>query len=52
MIYDDAAEFAKSAISKAFFDNQHIETEATTAYTHTFTARAEGAVRIVQEHMG
>ena len=25
--------------------------EETTAYTHTFNARAEGAVRIVKEHM-
>ena len=49
--YDDAAEFAKSAIFKAFCGNNRIAMEETAAYTHTFNARAEGAVRIVKEHM-
>ncbi len=49
--YDGAAEFAKSATFKAFCVNNHIAMEETAAYTHTFNARAEGAVRIVKEHM-
>ena len=49
--FDGAAEFAKSATFKAFCDNHHIAMEATAAYTHTFNARAEGAVRIVKEHL-
>jgi hypothetical protein len=46
---DGAAEFAKSPAFKAFCD--HIAMEATAAYTYTFNARAEGAVRIVKEQM-
>jgi hypothetical protein len=52
--YDGAAEFAKSATLvtfKAFCVNNRIAMEETAAYTHTFNARAEGAVRIVKEHM-
>ena len=49
--YDGAAEFAKSATFKAFCVNNRIAMEETAAYTHTFNARAEGAVRIVNEHM-
>jgi hypothetical protein len=49
--YDCAAEFAKSATFKAFCVNNRIAMEETAAYTHTFNARAEGAVRIVKEHM-
>ena len=49
--FDGASEFAKSATFKTFCDNHHIAMEATAAYTHTFNARAEGAVRIVKEHM-
>ena len=49
--YDGAAEFAKSATFKAFCVNNRIAMEETAAYTHTFNARAEGAVRIVKEHM-
>ena len=44
--YDGAAEFAK-----AFCVNNCIAMEKTAAYTHSFNARAEGAVRIVKEHM-
>ena len=49
--YDGAAEFAKSATYKTFCVNNRIAMEKTAAYTHTFNARAEGAVRIVKEHM-
>ena len=49
--YYGAAEFAKGAILKAFCVNNRIAMEETAAYTHTFNARAEGAVRIVKEHM-
>jgi hypothetical protein len=49
--YDGAAEFAKIATFKAFCVNNRIAMEETAAYTHTFNARAEGAVRIVKEHM-
>ncbi len=49
--YDGAAEFAKSATFKAFCVNSRITMEETAAYTHTFNARAEGAVRIVKEHI-
>jgi hypothetical protein len=49
--YDGAAEFAKSASFKAFCVNNRIAMEETAAYTHTFNARAEGAVRIVKEYM-
>jgi hypothetical protein len=49
--YDAAAEFAKSATFKAFCVNNGIAMEETAAYTHTFNARAEGALRIVKEHM-
>ena len=49
--YDGAAEFAKSATFKTFCVNNRIAMEETAAYTHTFNARAEGAVRIVKEHM-
>jgi hypothetical protein len=49
--YDGAAELAKSATFKAFCVNNRIAMEETAAYTHTFNARAEGAVRIVKEHM-
>jgi hypothetical protein len=49
--YDGAAEFAKSATFKAVCVNNRIAMEESAAYTHTFTARAEGAVRIVKEHM-
>ena len=49
--FDGAAEFSKSATFKIFCDNHHIAMEATAAYTHTFNARAEGAARIVKEHM-
>ena len=47
----NAAEFAESATFKAFFVNNRIAMEKTAAYTHTFNARAEGAVHIVKEHM-
>ena len=43
--------FAKSTTFKAFCDNHHIAMEAPAAYTHTFNAHAEGAVRMVNEHM-
>jgi hypothetical protein len=49
--YDGAAVFAKIATFKAFCVNNRIAMEETAAYTHTFNARAEGAVRIVKEHM-
>jgi hypothetical protein len=49
--YDSAAEFAKIATFKAFCVNNCITIEETAAYTHTFNARAKGAVRIVKEHM-
>jgi hypothetical protein len=49
--YEGAAVFAKSATFKAFCVNNRIAMEETAAYTHTFNARAEGAVRIVKEHM-
>jgi hypothetical protein len=49
--FDGAAEFAKSAIFKAFCDNHCIAMESTAAYTHTFKIRAKGAVRIVKEHV-
>ena len=49
--YDGAGEFATSANFKAFCKNNHIALEPCAAYTHTFNARAEGAVRIVKEHM-
>jgi hypothetical protein len=48
--YDGAAEFAKSATFMAFCVNNHIAMEETAACTHTFNARAEGAVIIVKEH--
>ena len=35
----------------AYHNNHHIAIEATAAFTHTFNARAEGAVCIVKEHM-
>ena len=50
--YDSAAEFAKSATFKAFCVNNRIAMEETAAYTHTFNARAEGAVRIVKNTCG
>jgi len=37
--------------SKAFCVNNRITMEETAAYTHTFNAPAEGAVRILKEHM-
>jgi hypothetical protein len=49
--YYGAAEFAKSATFKVFCVNNRIAMEETAAYTHTFNARAEGAVRIVKEYM-
>jgi len=49
--YDGAAEFTKSATFKAFCVNNRIAMDETAAYTHTFNARAEGAVRIVKEQM-
>jgi hypothetical protein len=49
--YDGVAEFAKSATFKAFCVNNRIAMEETTAHTHTFNALAEGAVRIVKEHV-
>jgi hypothetical protein len=49
--YDGAAEFAKSTTFKAFCVNNRMAMEVTAAYTHTFNARAEGAVYIVKEHM-
>ena len=49
--FDGAAEFAKSATFKAYCQNHKIAQEPVPAYTHTFNARAEGAVRIVKEHM-
>jgi hypothetical protein len=48
--YDGAAEFAKIATFRAFCVNNRITMEETAAYTHTFDAGAEGAVRIVKEH--
>ena len=50
-LQDAAAEFAKSATFKAFCVHNRIAMEKTPAYTHTFNARAEGAVCIVKEHM-
>ena len=49
--YDGAAEFAKIATFKVFCVNNRIAMEETSAYTDTFNAIAEGAVRIVKEHM-
>ena len=47
--FDGAGEFATSANFKAFCQNNHIAMEPCAAYTHTFNARAEGAVRICKE---
>ena len=48
IIVDGSAEFAKSAALKAFCDHHHIAMVTSAAYTHTFNARAEGAVRTRQ----
>ena len=49
--YDGAAEFAKDVNFQAFLRNENIAKEELPAYTHTLNARAEGAVRIVKEHI-
>ncbi len=49
--YDCAAEFAKNATFKVFCVNNSIVMKETAVYTHTFNVCAEGAVRIVKEHM-
>ena len=48
---DGAAEFGRSATFRAYCANQGINIEEVPAYTHTLNARAEGAVRIIKEHV-
>ena len=48
LIVDGSVEFAESAALKAFCDQHHIAMVTSAAYTHTFNARAEGAVRTRQ----
>ena len=46
---DGAGEFAKSARFQAYCAANSINIEEVPAYTHTFNARAEGAIRICKE---
>ena len=46
---DGAGEFAKSANFQAYCKLRFITIEEVPAYTHTFNARAEGAIRICKE---
>lgn len=46
---DGAGEFGKSASFTAYCDKHGITVEEVPAYTHTFNARAEGAIRICKE---
>ena len=46
---DGAGEFAKSARFRAYCAANSINIEEVPAYTHTFNARAEGAIRICKE---
>ena len=48
LIVDGSVEFAESAALKAFCDQHHIAMVTSAAYTHTFKARAEGAVHTRQ----
>jgi hypothetical protein len=46
---DGAGEFARSANFQAYCKRHAITVEEVPAYTHTFNARAEGAIRICKE---
>jgi hypothetical protein len=46
---DGAGEFARSAIFKAYCRRHNIIIKEVPVYTHTFTARAEGAIRICKD---
>ena len=46
---DGDGEFKKSASFTAYFKARDINIEEVPAYTHTFNARAEGAIRICKE---
>jgi hypothetical protein len=46
---DGAGEFARSATFQAYCKRHNIVIEEVPAYTHTFNARAEGAIRICKD---
>jgi hypothetical protein len=46
---DGAGEFARSATFQAYYKRHNIVIEEVPAYTHTFNARAEGAIRICKD---
>jgi hypothetical protein len=46
---DEAGEFARSSTFKAYCTRHNIVIEEVPAYTHTFNARVEGAVRICKD---
>jgi hypothetical protein len=46
---DGAGEFARCATFKAYCRRHNIVIEEVPAYTHTFNARAEGAIRICKD---
>jgi hypothetical protein len=46
---DEAGEFARSATFQAYCKRHNIVIEEVPAYTHTFNARAEGAIRICKD---
>ena len=46
---DGAGEFARSSTLKAYCTRHNIVIEEVPAYTHTFHARAEGAIRICKD---
>jgi hypothetical protein len=46
---DGAGEFARSATFQAYCKRHNLVIEEVPAYTHTFNARAEGAIRICKD---
>jgi hypothetical protein len=46
---DGAGEFARSSTFKAYCKRHNIVIEEVPAYTHTFNARVEGAIRICKD---
>jgi hypothetical protein len=46
---DGAGEFARSATFRAYCTRHNIVIEEVPAYTHTFNARAEGAIRMCKD---
>jgi hypothetical protein len=46
---DGAGEFARSSTFKAYCTRHNIVIEEVPAYTHTFNARVEGAIRICKD---